>query len=534
MFLTLLAVVAFSLWRNDTSKTLIVPIVSYIIALYINTKPLNYGDIKICTDTKTYRTSFIPLKDRFLHTLILGPTGSGKTSQIILPMINQDMQDINCGITVIEPKTDLAEKVYAMAQYYGRKCLYFNPQYPFCPIFNPLFGEEEIIVENMVLCFRTAMEDSSDFFKDANEQLTRNAVKVVKRVKGNKATILELERFLNNTGGVGRQYISVLEAKNNIEKSTDRKKENANLISYFLTDYFNEKSELYNNTSSLRTQLARLNGNRYMRRVLNPTNGSSSIDFTKHLEEGGVIAITTAQGILNQTLSRLLGYFLILNLQSAVFQRKGTEFTRLSHFLYIDEFQEYANKGFGVMLTQGRSYRVASHLATQNRALIAGGGDREGQAFLELVMTNCRNQILFPDLNPDDCEYFSRAFGEVTTYKSSVSRSRDSGQYIGYKSFSHSTTEEKDRRISPTDISQRPFGQITYKLMKDNTAQKASFGKVNFLPQALNGQLNQMIAENTELLAHGIQPDQYRTHEGNLKYSIQDILVQNTPQDNII
>lgn len=32
------------------------------------------------------------------------PTGSGKTSQSVIPMINRDMTNNDIGITVIEPK----------------------------------------------------------------------------------------------------------------------------------------------------------------------------------------------------------------------------------------------------------------------------------------------------------------------------------------------------------------------------------------------------------------------------------------------
>ena len=35
------------------------------------------------------------------------PTGSGKTSQSIIPMINRDMTNPDIGITVLEPKGKL-------------------------------------------------------------------------------------------------------------------------------------------------------------------------------------------------------------------------------------------------------------------------------------------------------------------------------------------------------------------------------------------------------------------------------------------
>ena len=71
---------------------------------------------EVVNGVKTDKPVILPLKDRFLHMLILGPTGCGKTSQSITPMINRDMKNDDMGITVLEPKGDLAEKVFGKFQ----------------------------------------------------------------------------------------------------------------------------------------------------------------------------------------------------------------------------------------------------------------------------------------------------------------------------------------------------------------------------------------------------------------------------------
>lgn len=65
------------------------------------------GDAVIGYTLDTNKPVILPLKDRYLHMLIIGPTGSGKTSQSIIPMINRDMTNPDIGITVIEPKGKL-------------------------------------------------------------------------------------------------------------------------------------------------------------------------------------------------------------------------------------------------------------------------------------------------------------------------------------------------------------------------------------------------------------------------------------------
>lgn len=457
------------------------------------TRSLKPGDVVICKNEITGKPVVLPKNDRFLHMLILGPTGCGKTSQVITPMINQDMQNPDCGITVIEPKGDLAEKIFAMAKHYDRPVMYFNPTLPSCPYFNPLFGKEEDVIENMATTFKMLNPDSQQFFQDMNEQLIRHSLKVLKRLYGNEATLIDLASLVQNSGGQGRKMVTQFSRLNAPTQAIA--KENTDTAQWFLNDYFNEKSKTYDNCSGVRSQISKIISNKFLRRVLNPPNGKNDIDFDKHLEEGGVIVMTTAQGTLRD-LGRFLGYFIILQLQSAVFRRPGNEDNRKAHFLYIDEFQVYSNPGFADMLTQGRSYRVASHLATQNRALMAMGGGNDGKNFVELVSTNARNTIIFPGGNAADAKYYSEQFGEYVkrTTEKGYSKKRFGGTLFD-GTVTTRTTEKAEANFSGSDLIYKKFGHLTYSLINNNSLQPAGPGIVEYIPPELNKKLNAMVQE---------------------------------------
>lgn len=467
------------------------------------------GDIIICKNKETKEDVVIKYKDRFLHSLILGPTGSGKTSQIIIPMINQDMQNFDAGITVIEPKGDLAEKVMALAKYYKRPAVYFNPIDPDCPYFNPLDGPETEVIENMVTTFKMLNTDSPQFFQDMSETFLRNAIRVIKRVKGEKATLNDLFHLAADVNGMGKEMVNEL---GRLSGPIEWKKENSEVTSWFNSDYFNVKSKTYEHCSGVRNQIAKINSNDYLRKVLNPPDGKSDVNFTKILEENGVLAITTAQGKL-RALGKYLGYFIILNFQSAVFTRPGNENTRTPHFLYIDEFQTYANEGFDDMLTQGRSYRVSSNLATQNRALIGMGVGKRAKDFVQLVSTNARNVIIFPGANSDDAKYYSQEFGDVekTEVQKSVSRPRmmffNSKGGWGNESFREISSIEE--RFRPSDIIYRKFGEITYKIVKDASVEVPDVGIISFIPKELNERLDEMIKEHNDTQERKRQLEEY-------------------------
>lgn len=459
----------------------------------------NINDKGIEEEKTTKRPITLPYLDRFLHMLILGPTGCGKTSQIITPMIYTDLLNKSLGLIVLEPKGDLAEKVFALGKYLDRDVIYFNPMYPNCPYFNPLRGDENDVIENLVTTFKVFDSDSKSFFQDNNENLIRRSLKVLKRLYGDDATLNQLDLLVNNTGGFGTSTITKF---SKLPASDLRvEKENKSIVQWFLSDYFTgsngggrNATKTYENTSGVRNQLSKLISNPFLNKVLNPPSSSelkqgetlNYIDFDEILREGKVCAICSAQGNLRD-LGRFLGFFLILQIQSSVFRRPGNEDTRRGAMLYIDEFQVYANPGFSDMLTQGRSYRVGSILATQNRALIGMNSGTKARSFTDLVSTNARNIVIFPGANSEDANYYSREFGEKKVVKEDVSYNQPRfGFGFDKQKVTIRTVEKWEPRFRPTDIIYKKFKRAIVRLIVNNSLTFARVIKLDFIPKEIN------------------------------------------------
>lgn len=489
---------------------------------------------------ETDENVILPMKDRYLHMLIIGPTGSGKTSQVLIPQINRDIQMDGLGLIVLEPKGDLAEQVYAMGEYYGRDNVrYFNPTHPDCPYFNPLSGPEDEVIENMTTTFKTLSKGSSTFFEDQGEMLIRRSLSVLKRMEkdpkaseflyGDEATLIDLSTIIHNNESKGRRMVT---AFSKIPVSSDEmQKENDDIAAWFLSDYFTGSNsadtrgatKTYEHTSGMRNQVAKLVSNAYLRKVLNPPKGKrNEVDFGLSLEEGHVLALTTNQGKLRD-LGRFLGYFLILQLQSAIFKRPGNEDTRRGCMLFIDEFQVYANDGFEDMLTQGRSYRVACHLATQAIDQISSG-NADGRRFLAVVKTNCRNLIAFPDIDANDAKWFSENFGEVMVSKINRGTSQQKfgpANWMKWRPVNESVRldERMEPRFSPAEIMGRRFGEITYKIMVDNNVDTPGVAKIEYIPYELKQTLDSMVSAYNEKMEEefnleriGIGPSENSVH----------------------
>lgn len=87
-------------------------------------------------------------------------------------------------------------------------------------------------------------------------------------LKRKYANLINLSRLLQNSGGQGREMVNEF---TKIGSTTEAEaKENADIATWFLNDYFPERSKNYENTSGVRSQVAKLVGNEYLREVLNP------------------------------------------------------------------------------------------------------------------------------------------------------------------------------------------------------------------------------------------------------------------------
>lgn len=520
-FITLImaTLLSIALFASDATDKLFAALDKGFMNAITNKKVVKPGDLVLCNIKEEVDAGaadpreILPAKDRFLHMLILGPTGCGKTSQSLIPMLLQDVQNPEWGITVLEPKGDFAVKAFMMAREFGREAVYFDPSYKNCAKFNPLAGREIDVVENIATTFKMLNPDSPQFFLDLNEQLVKNAVKVLKRldasegVEGKYATLVTLNRLLQNTEGKGRDWVNQF---TRIASASDSEAaENRDIAAWFLNEYFPERSKVYENTSGVRSQVSKLVSNEYLREVLNPDfekGEHNEVDFDSHLAKGDIICISTAQGTLRD-LSKYLGYFIILSLQSSVFRRPGNENTRRPHTLYIDEFQTYSTPGFADMLTQGRSYRVSSVLATQARAQMAMGGGKDGKNFVELVSANARNVILYPGINKDDAKYYSDQFGEYEKVETQVGISRKKFSLFtgGLSPLGHPTESIREQRkmtanYSTTDLiygqkQGQSFGEITYTIIKNNSLQPAKVGLITYIPRDLNEKLDAKILE---------------------------------------
>ena len=150
----------------------------------------------------------IPEISRYQHLHVIGPTGTGK-SILATNLAVQDIMNEEVGVIVIEPMKGLVKSIRNFANNIGRKVHYFDPTDPRSVILNPLDGElseiDKICEVNIDAFVGYLGNHAVEYFKNRQKNTLRMAIKVVKNVKEDHATYIDLLDLLRPDGNDTRQ-----------------------------------------------------------------------------------------------------------------------------------------------------------------------------------------------------------------------------------------------------------------------------------------------------------------------------------------
>ncbi|MCL6596249.1 MAG: type IV secretory system conjugative DNA transfer family protein, partial [Firmicutes bacterium] len=317
-------------------------------------------------------------EDRFLHLAVLGPTGSGKTQSVLLPALRQDLWH-GAGVSVLDPKGDLAEGALAAAAEAGRPVALLRPGDSASVRLNPLDAPPAEAAETVVYAFDRAFPGDHPFYRPLGQNLLRFATRALVEVRpgsglGDLLRLLEDETFR-------------LEVLVRVRDEAVRR---------YFRDVFaawpaRARAEY---TAGVVNALLTLVGQPDLAAIFAPP---ATLDLGAHLAEGGVLVADLPVGRLGAG-AGLAGAFLLSTLQRLALARgEGAR----PHFVYVDEFAAFAPGGFGEMLAMARSKRVGAVLAHQHLGQLA-------PALRQAVEANARNRLVLAGVAPDDALALAR------------------------------------------------------------------------------------------------------------------------------
>ncbi len=413
--------------------------------------------------------------DCFTHLLVCGPTRCGKSATIIKQQIYQILQakarGFEVGLSLIEPKGDLAEFVAECCEEMKIDCIHIDPTKEHSARFNVMEGNIEDVAEAAVVVLKGLFGRQEAFFATIQELSTRNVTKLLKTLYGDNLDMTDVLMTLRDEKILKKRV-----------KELRERDATHDLVHFFENELLGseKQAQVYRQfILGLRAQLENILSNKNLRKIM---TGKSSVHIDEHFETGGVLAVNTALGLLG-TSGDAFGQFVTMHLQNGTFRRRGSEASRMPHFLIIDEYSRYMNPDVEIFLSLAAEYKVSATLAVQSLGQLAvESGKLSAQNMKRSIMTNCRSKICFGGVSMEDAKEFAEEFGkDKVLIRQSMYQHR-----ILIPSFfpsSYRDQEGEEYRFDPTDIADG-LGRFEYihKLMVGGVPQKPGVARGEFIP----------------------------------------------------
>ncbi|KPV45755.1 hypothetical protein AN477_01760 [Alicyclobacillus ferrooxydans] len=474
------------------------------------------ADIEIGVRKDNGRSIVLEGRDRFLHTLVVGSTGTGKTSRILTKGVYQDIRRMADGnpmdVIVLDPDGGFAQSALDFATKLGVKRdvidLRGGSGHVSTVSFNPFSGGDIAdIVDNVRVVLKEQMGEQDSFFQNAQDDLVRTVIQVqvplwpetdfvqfaelvTDPVHFRTVCTMVYDHALGRTAehGKGKKddggSLSDLWAHERpyIEARYDDMEEHHRSLVLsaarsFLMDTRTEAKleHLEKITKGLKIVVNELATNERMRQVLRrgelPMFDFQSFFRAGKEEPGRLIVVITG----NRTFGKLFGKLFLITMKTYALSRDGSEWTRRPVYLYADEFSVFGTDSFIEAFSQIRKYRVAMMLAIQARSQLQDVSKK----FLEVVEGNCRNKIVFPAPSSNDAKFFEDALGTVVNVKETKMENKLNWFWFDNRNIDRrvSAREEVDPRFRIEDLS---YGltkdEAVFLLTLDNQAQVPFIG----------------------------------------------------------
>jgi hypothetical protein len=328
----------------------------------------------------------IQLEDRDAHFYIIGSSGTGK-SKFLESLIAQDINNM-AGFGVIDPHGDLVRHMMEALEYLtphnqleDRVVLIDPTDKENSVCLNPLEPIEgvssAVIAGELVDAFAKIWGSS---WGSRMQQILKNALIALIE---NNLTLREVPLILKNP--------------------TVRRRLLANVQEELCIEFF-EKYEKWSEHDKLEYTESTLNklddflANPSVRDIF--ISPKSSFNIRKIMDEGKVLMVNLDVGQLKGA-SDLLGSLIMSKIQMAAFSRSDIdEDERKRFYLYVDEFQNFADKNFIKVLDQSRKYGLFFTLAHQNLTQL----DSQLRAS---TLSNCKLMACF-QVSRDDSEVMAK------------------------------------------------------------------------------------------------------------------------------
>jgi hypothetical protein len=291
----------------------------------------------------------IKTDDRRRHMYVIGKTGMGKTT-LLETLIVSDINNGH-GCCFIDPHGDIAEKLLDFIPASRiNDVVYFNPADTDYPVgFNILETDSDdqkpLIASGLMGVFKKIWPD---VWSARMEYILMNCVLALLDYPG--ATLLGINRLL-----VDKDYRARV-----VAKIRDP------IVKTFWVAEFASWSEKYATEAiaPVQNKVGQFLSSSVIRNIV--AQVKSTINLRRIMDDEKILIVNLSKGRIGEDNMRLLGGMMVTKIQLAAQERQNiSEKDRRDFYVYVDEFQNFANESFASILSEARKYRLNLTVAHQ-------------------------------------------------------------------------------------------------------------------------------------------------------------------------
>jgi hypothetical protein len=305
------------------------------------------------TDARSKRIPFgIKAKDRTRHVYVIGKTGMGK-STLLENMAVQDIKNGE-GMAFIDPHGKTAELLLEYIPPERMKdVLYFAPFDTDFPIsFNVLESvdpdKRHLVVSGLMSTFKKIWQDA---WSARMEYILTNTLLALLEYPG--ATLL----------GVNRMLAEKDFRKDVIDHVTD-----VSVKNFWVKEFANYTERMAAEAvPAIQNKIGQFTANALIRNMIG--QAQSSFNIREMMDNKKILIINLSKGKIGESNANLLGGMLITKIYLAAMSRADLPnrvmATMPNFYLFVDEFQSFANESFADILSEARKYHLNLTIAHQ-------------------------------------------------------------------------------------------------------------------------------------------------------------------------
>lgn len=337
--------------------------------------------------------------ERRRHMYVIGATGTGKTT-LLATMIREDIKN-GKGVCVIDPHGNLIEQILPfIPELRIKDTILFDPDDTEFPIGLNLLALPKNVTEREL--------------QRQKEFITSNLISIIMKLYPPRYTGPRMEYILRNVTLTALETeaptlftIQRLLVDNAYRKQVIVSLKNP-ILKLFWTKEFQhmgsyQKAEA---VSPITNKIGKFITSSLSANILGQKE--SKLDFSDIIDHQKILLCDLSKGKIGEDFSSMFGVLITAGIQLAALKRvRMPENKRKDFYLYIDEFQNFANPSFAQVLSEARKYRLNAILAHQTIAQI------EDKNLVKVILANTGSIIAFRTGSPMDEEFILPFFAPL-------------------------------------------------------------------------------------------------------------------------